>query len=234
MGGANVRSGDGPTSAGYGGGVTDPTFTPRRRAIMRGAAWTAPVITTAVAAPAFAASPCKTTLCPDLSFGTVTVKESTNGGNGWSYAPTTGGWSRDRTANPVGFMPAVAAGSDPVGGKGTWFAATNEPTTNARVLTLSQSGQPALNSGCSYTLNFGVVTYTDAGTPLILRAFAGATQIAQYTTSGASNAYVDQGIQSFVLPVGTAGLVTFRFVFGNAGAHEDIKLYSPSVTCETP
>lgn len=215
--------------------MTDPTYTPRRRSIMRGAAWTAPVITTALAAPAFAASPCKSIFCPDISFRDPAADNATSTGNGWSFAPT-GGWKSPLTANPVGFMKSVAAGADPIGGKGPWFAATNEPNSVGRVLTLTQTGQPALNAGCRYTLKVGVVTYTDNGVALVLRAFAGGTQIAQNTTSGNAGAYVDEGIQSYSVTAGTSGVISFKFVFNGAAnaATEDIKLYQPSVTCETP
>lgn len=186
----------------------------------------------AAAAPAFAASPCTTTACPDVSFGAVGAANSTTAGNGWSYAQTQspGTWNN---TNPTGFQPPVTSGTDPMNGKGPWFGATSEPNTANRILTLTQTGQPELIAGCTYTVSFGVVTFTnDTSQALLVRAFVGATQVGQYTTAAEPSAgYTDRGIKSFAVPAGTTGAVSFRFLFGAAGSHEDIKLYQPSVLC---
>ncbi len=219
--------------------MTEPRLTTHRRTVVRGAAWTAPVIGASMAAPAFAASPCTTTACPDISFGAVGAANSATAGNGWAFTSNgaANGWSNwTPSANPVGFQPSAPGVGGLPATAAAWFAATAEPDTDGRVLTLTQTGAPALTAGCSYTLKFGVVTFTSDGTtvrPLIVRAFAGpSTQIAQYTTAGVATAgYTNRGIQTFVLPTGTTGVVSFRFVFGNLGTHEDIKLYSPSISC---
>ena len=64
--------------------MTEPRLTTHRRTVVRGAAWTAPVIGASMAAPAFAASPCTTTACPDISFGAVGSANSATAGNGWA------------------------------------------------------------------------------------------------------------------------------------------------------
>lgn len=199
--------------------------------MVRGAAWATPAVAVSVAAPTFAASPCTTSGCPNVSFGAVSGTNATSAGNGWSWLATTsdGTWSN---TNPIGFQPAVTSGGDVMVGKGPHFAATAEPTTSGRVLTLTQTGQPALVSGCSYTISFGVVTYTSTSTPLVVVATVGGAEIGRYTTQNEPSAgYTDRGVKSFTVPATTRGVVGFRFLFGNAGDHEDIKLYQPTVTC---
>lgn len=199
--------------------------------MVRGAAWVTPAVVAGTAAPAFAASPCTTSACPDLSFGTVAGTNAATAGNGWSYAATAspGSWSN---TNPVGFQPSVVSGNDVMVGKGPHFAATAEPTTANRVLTLSQTGQPALASGCGYTISVGIVTYTSTSTPLVLNVMVGNTRVGQYSTQPEPAAgYTDRGTKTFSVPAAASGAVTFQFVFGAAGDHEDIKLYRPTITC---
>ena len=203
-------------------------FAPRRRTVVRGAAWAAPAVAVAAAAPAFAASPCTTSACPDLSFGAYTNASGPTG-NGWSYvqSASSGTWSNN---NAVGFQ--AASTTAPFNGKGVTFAAAAEPSTPNRQLTLSQTGKPALSASCTYTVRVGVITYTSNSTPLVLRVLVGGTSIGSYSTFGESSAgNTDRGIKSFPVPRGTTGAVTFRIEFGAAGDHEDIHLYSPSVTC---
>ena len=196
-----------------------------------------PAVAVAATAPAFAASPCTTSGCPNISFGAVSGTGSAAEGaatadNGWTWSPNPGTWSNRGAGNPVGFRTAITSGTDPMAGKGSWFAATAEPTANLQTITLTQTGQPALISGCSYTIRFGVVTYTDSSTPLIVRALVGGAQVGEYSTAAEPNAgYTDRGIKSFVVPGTASGVVSFRFVFGNLGNTEDIKLYGPSITC---
>lgn len=204
---------------------------PSRRTVVRGAAWVTPAVAVAAAAPAFAASPCTTTSCPDISFGAVPAANSSSAGNGWSFTQTasSGTWSNN---NAVGFQPASA--TSPFNGKGPTFAAAAEPSTSGRRLTLIQAGQPALAAGCSYTVKVGIITYTSSSTPLVLRVLVGTTSIGTYSSGVETinnNTNFDRGIKSFVVPPGTTGAVSFRLEFGNAGDHEDIHLYSPSVAC---
>lgn len=211
------------------------TSTPSRRSVVRGAAWATPVVAASVATPAFAASPCTTVACPNISFGQVTAAGATDvgagtAGNGWSASPFPGSWTNRGTNNPVGFRSATNTGGMTTA-MGSWFAATAEPTSAGQTITLTQTGQPALAAGCSYTIRFGVVTWNASPVPLRLRALVGTTQVGEYVT-GANGAtgYADRGFQTFAVPGTASGVVSFQFVF-TGGDHGDIKLYQPSVIC---
>ena len=68
----------------------------------------------------------------------------------------------------------------------------------------------------------------------VLRVLVGGTSIGTYNTGNETtnnNTNFDRGIKSFPVPTGTTGAVSFRLEFGAAGDHEDIHLYSPSITC---
>lgn len=208
---------------------------PRRRTVVRGAAWATPAVAVAVTAPAFAASPCTTSNCPTISFGTVSGTGSdgigvATAGNGWTASPFPGTWTNRSASNPVGFR-APTTGGGMTTSMGPWFAATAEPTTAGQVINLNQTGQPGLARGCSYTIRFGVVTWNASAVPLTLRVLVGGTQVGQYVTgtNGASG-YVDRGYQTVTVPSTASGVVSFQFAF-TSGDHGDIKLYDPSVIC---
>lgn len=214
-------------------GTTRDQHRPSRRTVVRGAAWAVPTVAVATAAPAFAASSCTTSACPNLAFGAVASANSTTAGNGWSYTQTasSGGWTN---TNSVGFQPAGSSSISPVTGKGPTFATAAEPNTSNRQITLTQTGQPALSAACSYTVRVGIITYTSSSTRQVLRVLVGGTSIGTYNTGNETtnnNTNFDRGIKSFPVPTGTTGAVSFRLEFGAAGDHEDIHLYSPSITC---
>lgn len=215
-------------------GTTRDQRQPSRRTVVRGAAWAVPTVAVATAAPAFAASPCTTSACPNISFGTVGSSNATTAGNGWSYSTNyvAGSGTEWTNANARGFQPAST--TSPFTDKGSTFSAAAEPGTDNRRLILTQTGQPALAASCSYTVKVGIITYTSTSKALVLRVLVGATIVGTYDSSletTNNNTNFDRGIKTFPVPAGTTGAVGFRLEFGTAGDHEDIHLYSPSVTC---
>ena len=115
---------------------------------------------------------------------------------------------------------------------GSWFAATAEPSNPNQTITLTQTGQPALASGCAYKVRFGVVTWQASTAALRLQVLVGGTQVGEYATlTGQASGYGDRGYQTYNVPSTASGLVSFRFVFGSSTDHGDIKLYDPSVIC---
>lgn len=225
------------------------TPTPTRRTVVRGAAWATPAVALAATAPAFAASPCTTTACPNISFGAVTGTDATGAGvetagNGWTSTYTSaagtvnqafpGTWTNRSSGNPVGFRAPSSDGGMALA-NGPWFAATAGPTTNNQRITLTQSGQPALAAGCAYQITIGLAVYDSATIALTLRTFVGTTQVGVYTTNtGGTTSYTNRGPITYAVPGTASGLVSFRFDFGAGSGSDvtaDIKLHSPSIVC---
>lgn len=76
---------------------------PSRRSVVRGAAWTAPVVAVAATAPAFAASPCETTYSYRLDWGTTPYTKTGENGQAVVAAPAAGAGSIN-----VGFTSTVS------------------------------------------------------------------------------------------------------------------------------
>lgn len=148
------------------------TVRPSRRSVVRGAAWSVPVISVAATAPAFAASPCSTPVSPDMNWSTARYT-----GQWWN--PTDRGYGYWRTNNttaayltqdPDGTGPlqplrldiSVSYGSNVRAEADQLFVTTqNVGGTSSRGLTLHQG--PRNVSQQSSTLldrNKSVVTFT--------------------------------------------------------------------------
>ena len=66
------------------------TVRPSRRSVVRGAAWSVPVVSAAVSAPAFAASPCETTYSYRLDWGTTPYTKTGEDGQAVVAPPVAG------------------------------------------------------------------------------------------------------------------------------------------------
>lgn len=218
-----------------GSGTTD------RRTVVRGALWATPAVVVATSAPAAAAS-CGNGTCPNAAFGAPSGSSGANGmtgngsttgrpaaGNGWTAATNVGSWANSGTNNAVGFQ---------TGGTQTQFASTNEPQGGSGPfqVTLTQTGQPALSSGCTYTIRLGIIYYKDPPSSGVkdqtVSVLVGGTVVGSWTTSGkdTTTGYRDVGLVSFSA-TGVSGTLSIRFDFTASGPANDITVYSPSVVC---
>jgi hypothetical protein len=135
---------------------------PSRRAIVRGAAWTVPVVAVAATAPAYAASPCDTIVLDDFSLAGGTVAGASNART-WTRTQTTavagGGSSALQLSAASGYTGSMARAGDQ-SGYSHFSTTTNAGATGTPGLQMFQARGTA-NVGSGNTGNHtGVYTYT--------------------------------------------------------------------------
>src|SRR5689334_18432742 len=101
------------------------TVRPSRRSVVRGAAWSVPVVSMAATAPAFAASCMSTNSTYALDWNTASIQRSTNG-----------------NANTAYILAAGGSGSAPIGVTltSTTTGSVTRATGNLQVSTNANSG----------------------------------------------------------------------------------------------